>query len=106
MIINTRTRVQFRGVTCTRTFDYYATASGTVKCRVIYTPVARELRHLRGHAMCQLLNLALIERVGDAMLYLGLQLDMSEAAELFAALASSSLDAQDDATCIAEWLNA
>lgn len=106
MIISTRTRVQFRGVTCTRQFDYYATASGAVKCRVTYTPVRKDLRHLRGHATVQLLNLALVDTVQSALMFLELQLDDAPAAELFAALASSALKATDDETCITEWLNA
>ena len=106
MIINTKNRVQFRGVECICAFDYYATASGAVKCRATYTPVKRELRHLRGHATVQLLNLALLASVSDAMLFLGVQLDDAPAAELFAALASSNLAADGDAYCIADYLNA
>lgn len=106
MIINNRQHVQFRGVTCVRTFDFYATATGAVKCRVTYIPTARNLRHLRGHSTCQLLNLALIDNVQGALMFLGLQLDDAPAAELFTALASSTLAADADATCIADWLNA
>lgn len=106
MIIENRSHVQFRGVTCTRTFDYYATAAGCVKCRTTYTPAARNLRHLRGHETCQLLNLVLLGSVSDAMAFLGVQLDTPEGSELFAALASSTLRADDDASCIAELLNA
>ena len=106
MIINAKTRVKFRGVTCTSSFDYYVTATGAVKCRVTYTPVCKDLRHLRGHATIQLLNLALIDSVQSALMFLGLSLDEAPAAELFAVLASSALKATDDATCIAEWLNA
>ena len=106
MIINTKTRVQFKGVTCVRTFDYYTTRGGAVKCRVTFIPVRKELRHLRGHKTVQLLNLALLASVSDAMLFLGVQLDDAPAAELFAALASSTLNATDDATCIADYLNA
>lgn len=105
MIISTRTRVQFRGVTCTRTFDYYATAAGAVMCEITYTPVAHELRDLRGHATVQLLNLALVDTVQSALMFLELQLDDAPAAELFAALASSALNATDDATCIIDYLN-
>lgn len=106
MIITNRSHVQFRGVTCTRKFDYYATATGVVKCRVTFIPVARDLRHLRGHFTCQLLNLALIDNVQGAFMFLGLQLDDAPAAELFTALASSTLAADADATCIADYLNA
>lgn len=106
MIITNRSHVQFRGVVCVRTFDYYATKSGAVKCRVTYTPIKRELRHLRGHETVQLLNLALVDNVQSALIFLGLQLEDSPAAELFAALASSTLDASDDATCIIDYLNA
>lgn len=106
MIISTSSRVQFRGVACTRQFDYYATRSGAVKCRVTYTPVRKDLRHLRGHATVQLLNLALLASVSGAMLFLGVQLDDAPAAELFYALAASDLDATGDATLIAELLNA
>lgn len=106
MIIANKTRVQFKGIECVRTFDYYATKSGAVKCRVTYTPTRKELRHLRGHATVQLLNLALLASVSDAMLFLGVQLDDAPAAELFAALAGSNLPADRDATCIADYLNA
>lgn len=106
MIITNRSHVQFRGVTCTREFDYYATRGGAVKCRVTFIPVRKGLHHLRGHATVQLLNLALLESVSDAMLFLGVQLDDAPAAELFAALASSNLAADSDATCIADYLNA
>ena len=105
MIIETKTRVMFRGVTCTATYDYYATATGCVRCRVTYTPVARELRYLRGHKTVQLLNLAFVQRVSDSMMFLGSELDMPEAAALFATLASSSLRADDCALTLAEWLN-
>lgn len=106
MIISNCKHVEFRGVICTRQFDYYCTRQGAVKCCVTYTPVTRELRHLRGHATVHLLNLALIDSVQSALMFLGLSLDEAPAAELFAALASSALKAADDATCIAEWLNA
>lgn len=106
MIISTRTRVQFRGVTCTRTFDYYATATGAVKCRVTYTPVARELRHLRGHDTQQLANLALVPDIHGLMMALGLCMDDDASRELFAALASSGLDAKTDAFAIIDYLNA
>lgn len=106
MIISNRSHVQFRGVTCTRKFDYYATPAGCVKCRVTFIPIRKELCHLRGHSTCQLLNLALIDNVQGALMFLGLQLDDAPAAELFTALASSTLAADADATCIADWLNA
>ena len=106
MIINTRTRVQFRGVTCTASYDYYATATGCVMCRVTYTPIRKELCHLRGHKTVQLLNLAFVQQVNDSMMFLGLQLDMPEAAELFATLAASDLRADDCALEIADLLNA
>lgn len=105
MIISTRTHAQFRGTTCSRTFDYYATRSGAVKCRVTYTPVARELRHLRGHDTQQLANLALVPDVHGLMMVLGLCMD-DVSRELFAALESSNLRADDDATCIIDYLNA
>lgn len=106
MIISTRTRVQFRGVTCTRTFDYYATATGAVKCRVTYTPVARELRHLRGHNTQQLANLALVPDVHGLMMVLGLCMDDDASRELFASLVGSNLRPDDDATLVADYLNA
>lgn len=106
MIITNRSHVQSHGVTCTRQFDYYATATGAVVCRVTFTPVARNLRYLRGHKTVQLLNLAFALNVSDCMMLLGLSLDMPEAVALFDALASSNLDATDNATSIAEWLNA
>ena len=106
MIINNHKRILFRGTVCTRQFDYYATRGGAVKCRVTFIPVRKELHHLRGHATVQLLNLALLASVSDAMLFLGVQLDDAPAAELFAALASSNLAADSDATCIADYLNA
>lgn len=106
MLINTRANVQFRGVTCTASYDYYATATGAVVCRVTYTPVARELHYLHGHKTVQLLNLAFALTVSDCMMLLGLSLDMPEAVALFDALASSTLHADDCARCIAEWLNA
>lgn len=106
MIISNCKHVEFRGVICTRQFDYYCTRQGAVKCRVTYTPVTRELRHLRGHATVQLLNLALIDTVQSALMFLGLQLDDAPAAELFAALASSALRTDDNATCIIDYLNA
>ena len=106
MIVTNRSHVQFRGVTCTREFDYYATATGAVMCRTSYTPVDKQLRHLRGHSTCQLLNLAFALSVRDCMMLLGLQLDHAPAAELFAALADSDLRADGCARDIAEWLNA
>lgn len=106
MIITNKTRVVFRGVECTRQFDYYATPAGCAKCRVTFIPTARNLRHLRGHSTCQLLNLALIDSVQAALMFLGLQLDDAPAAGLFTALASAPLAADADATCIADWLNA
>lgn len=106
MIINDKKHVQFRGVTCTASYDYYATATGAVVCRVTFIPVARNLRHLRGHKTVQLLNLAFALSVSDCIMLLGLSLDMPEAIALFGALASSNLDATDDATCIIKWLNA
>lgn len=107
MIITNRSRVQFRGTVCTRQFDYYATKSGAVKCRIIYTPVAHNLRHLRGHDTQQLANLALVPDVHGLMMVLGLCMDDDDASrELFAALASSNLRADDDATCIIDYLNA
>lgn len=106
MIINTRSRVEFRGVTCTSSFDYYATASGAVKCRVTYTPVCKDLRHLRGHATIQLLNLALVPDVHGVMMVLGLCMNDDASRELFAALAGSTLRPDDDATLIADYLNA
>lgn len=106
MIISTRTLIQFRGVTCTRTFDYYATATGAVKCRVTYTPVARELRHLRGHDTQQLANLALVPDVHGVMMVLGLCMNDDASRELFAALAGSTLRPDDDATLIADYINA
>lgn len=106
MIINNRKHIVFRGVECTRQFDYYATAAGAVKCRVTYTPVRKELRHLRGHDVQQLANLALVPDVHGLMMVLGLCMDDDASRELFAALASSTLKATDDATCIADYLNA
>ena len=106
MIISTRTLIQFRGVICTRTFDYYATATGAVKCRVTYTPVARELRHLRGHDTQQLANLALVPDVHGVMMVLGLCMNDDASRELFAALAGSTLRPDDDATLIADYINA
>lgn len=106
MIITNKTRVVFHGVTCTRTFDFYATATGAVVCRTTYTPVEKSLRHLRGHSTCQLLNLAFALSVSDCMMLLGLQLDNDPAAELFAALTSSNLRADDCARGIADYLNA
>lgn len=106
MIIPNRSHVQFRGITCTRQFDFYATATGAVVCRVTFTPVARNLCHLRGHKTVQLLNLALCEDVQSAMMFLGLQLEQPEAAALFTVLASAPLDADAPAETIAEWLNA
>lgn len=106
MIISDRKRILYMGIPCTREWDYYATRGGAVKCRVTFIPVRKELRHLRGHEGVQLLNLSLCEDVQSAMLFLGLQLDEPEAAALFAALASSNLRADDDATCIADYLNA
>lgn len=105
MIISNKTRVVFQGVTCTRTFDYYATVTGAVICRTTFIPVEKRLRHLRGHSTCQLLNLAFALNVSDCMMFLGLQLDHANAAELFAALAGSNLRADDCARDIAEWLN-
>ena len=106
MIISTKTRIRFRGVTCTRTFDYYATASGTVKCRVTYTPVARELRGWRGLDTQQLANLALVPDVHGVMMVLGLCMDDDASRELFSALAGSNLRPDDDATLVADYLNA
>lgn len=106
MIINNSKHIIFRGVECTRQFDYYATAAGAVKCRVTYTPVRKELRHLRGHDVQQLANLAQVPDVHSLMMVLGLSLDDAPSAELFASLASSTLNATDDATCIADYLNA
>ena len=106
MIINDRKHVQFRGVSCSASYDYYCTRAGAVKCRITYTPVARELRHLRGHCTQQLANLALVPDVHGLMMVLGLCLDDDASRELFAALASSTLKATDDATCIIDYLNA
>ena len=106
MIITNRSHVQFRGVTCTASYDYYATATGCVRCRTTYTPVEERLRYLRGHKTVQLLNLAFVQQVSDCMMYLGLQLDLPEAAELFAAIAASPLRADDCALEIADLLNA
>ena len=106
MIIKDKARVQFRGVTCIRQFDFYATLAGCVKCRVTYIPTARNLRHLRGHSTCQLLNLALIDDVQAALMFLGLQLDDAPAAALFTALASAPLDTNAPAESIADYLNA
>lgn len=105
MIINNRSHVQFRGVTCTREFDYYATTAGAVLCRTTFIPIRKELRHLRGHSTCQLLNLAFALNVSDCMMFLGLQLDHTPAAELFAALAGSNLRADDCARDIADYVN-
>nr|DAT84781.1 MAG TPA: hypothetical protein [Caudoviricetes sp.] len=105
MIISTKTRVQFRGVTCTRTFDYYATAAGSVMCEITYTPVAYELRDLRGHETVQVLDLRFAPAVCDAMMFLGLELDNTPAAELFAALAISSLPAGDCGESIASYIS-
>lgn len=106
MIINNRKHIIFRGVECTTSFDYYATASGAVKCRVTYTPVAREQRYLRGHDTQQLASLALVPDVRGLMMVLALCMDDDASRELFAALAGSNLRPDDDATCITEWLNA
>ena len=106
MIINTKARVQFKGVTCVRTFDYYATRGGAVKCRVTFIPVRKELRHLRGHEVVQLLDLSLCEDVQSAMMFLGLQLEQPEAGALFSALASAPLDANAPVETIADYLNA
>lgn len=105
MIISNCKHVEFRGVECTREFDYYATATGAVVCRTTYTPVEKRLRHLRGHSTCQLLNLAFALNVSDCMMFLGLQLDHAPAAELFAALAGSNLRADDCARDIADYVN-
>lgn len=106
MIISTKTRVQFKGVTCIRTFDYYATANGAVKCRVTYMPVREDLRYLRGHCTQQLANLALVPDVHGLMMVLGLCMDDDASRELFTALASSDLRPDDDATLVADYLNA
>ena len=106
MIIESKKHVQFRGVTCIASYDYYATATGAVVCRTTYTPVEKSLRHLRGHSTCQLLNLAFAMQVSDAMMFLGLQLDDAPAAELFNALASSDLHADDCSLTIVDYLNA
>lgn len=106
MILENKKHVQFRGVTCTATYDYYATATGAVVCRTTYTPVEKSLRHLHGHKTVQLLNLAFALNVSDAMIFLGLQLDDAPAAELFNALASSDLHADDCALTIVDYLNA
>lgn len=106
MIIETKSRVQFRGTTCTRTFDYYCTRIGAVKCRITYTPVKRELCHLRGHDTQQLANLALVPDVHGLMIVLGLCMDDDASRELFTALASLDLRPDDDARCIADLLNA
>lgn len=105
MIISTRAHVQFRGVYCTASYDYYCTRAGAVKCRVTYTPVRKDLRHLRGHCTQQLANLVLVPDVHGLMMVLGLCMDDDASRELFAALASSTLNATDDATCIADYLN-
>lgn len=105
MIIANKTRVQFKGIECVRTFDYYATKSGAVKCRVTYTPVRKDLRHLRGHCTQQLANLALVPDVHGLMMVLGLCMDDDASRELFAALALSDLRPDDDATLIADFLN-
>ena len=106
MIIENKKNVKFRGITCTASYDYYATATGAVVCRTTYTPVEKSLRHLRGHSTCQLLNLAFALNVSDCMMLLGLSLDMPEAASLFDALAGSNLRPDDNACCIADLLNA
>lgn len=106
MIIETKTRVLFRGVECTSSYDYYATRSGAVKCRVTYTPTRKSLCYLRGHDTQQLANLALVPDVHGLMMVLGLCMDDDASRELFDALASSNLAADDDATCIIDWLNA
>lgn len=106
MIISNCKHVDFRGVICTRQFDYYCTRQGAVKCRVTYTPVARELRHLRGHDTQQLANLAQVPDVNGLMMVLGLCMDNDASRELFAALAGSTLRPDDDATLIADYLNA
>ena len=103
MIINDKKRILYMGVPCTREWDYYATRGGAVKCRVTFIPIRKELR---GHEGVQLLNLALCEDVQSAMMFLGLQLDEPEAAALFAALASSPLDANASVETIADYLNA
>ena len=105
MIIEGKKHVQFRGTDCTASYDYYATATGAVVCRVTYTPVARELRYLRGHKTVQLLNPAIALNVRDCMMLLGLSLDMPETAVLFDALASSDLRADDCSRCIADYVN-
>ena len=106
MIISNCKHVDFRGVICTRQFDYYCTRQGAVKCRVTYTPVARKLRHLRGHDTQQLANVALVPDVHGLMMVLGLCMDNDASCELFAALASSGLDAKADAFAIIDYLNA
>lgn len=106
MIISNCKHVDFRGVICTRQFDYYCTRQGAVKCRVTYTPVARELRHLRGHDTQQFANLAQVPDVHGLMMVLGLCMDNDASRELFAALAGSTLRPDDDATLIADYLNA
>lgn len=106
MIISNCKHVEFRGVICTRQFDYYCTRQGAVKCRVSYTPVARELRHLRGHDTQQLANLALVPDIHGLMMALGLCMDDDASRELFAALASSCLDAKAGAFAIIDYLNA
>lgn len=106
MIISNCKHVDFRGVICTRQFDYYCTRQGAVKCRVTYTPVARELRHLRGHDTQQLTSLAQVPDVHGLMMVLGLCMDNDASRELFAALAGSTLRPDDDATLIADYLNA
>lgn len=105
MIINAKTRVKFRGVECTRTFDYYATANGCIMCDVTYIPIRRSLRDLRGHETFQLMDLAFAPNVSDAMIFLGLHLDEAPAAVLFAALAVSDLGADDFGECLAEYIN-
>ena len=106
MIINTKTRVIFRGIACNASYDYYCTRAGAIKCRITYTPVARELRHLRGHDTQQLANLTLVPDVHGLMMVLGLCMDDDASRELFAALASSNLLPDYDATCIIDYLNA
>lgn len=106
MIISDRKIILYMGVPCTREWEYYTTRGGAVKCRVTFIPIRKELRHLRGHEGVQLLNLSLCEDVQSAMLFLSLQLDEPEAAALFAALASSPLDANAPVETIADYLNA
>ena len=105
MIISNCKHVEFRGVTCTRRFDYDATAAGTVMCEITYTPIAYELRDLRGHETVQVLDLRFAPAICDAMMFLGLELDNAPAADLFAALAISSLPAEDCGESIASYIS-